>query len=297
MDECIGSLTNQIFELEDQRKTLRQDLYTIGLKIKSHLPPPTSDKSKQLSSSPSYPSALTKLFGDADLVRTSVEELLKSCTPDPPPREIPQRNRSDSISQGPSSMIERPERLAVDRTISPRTSHNQNDLWILTARTFDRKVRLNWLVLKKTELGVEVDKLQSDLKFWGSVYEQVEELVSSLNRDIENNQLQPGIKQRPSLIRRNANKTAETVLIQKKIVPVRAMLERMTSDDTSQVGQNSKAMQDDSRVQDVCNGSSSEEKRPRNDSGVGMEPEVEMAQQQFVNAPQDVDSLLANSCI
>jgi hypothetical protein len=132
---------------------------------------------------------------------------------------------------------------------------------------------------------VEVDKLQSDLKFWGNVYEQMEELFSSLNREIESNQLRPGITQHPSLIQRNANKTSETVVIQKKKVPVRAMLERMTSDDTSQVGQNSKAMQGDSRVQDVCNGSSSEEKRPRNDSGVEMEPEVEMAQQQFANAP------------
>jgi hypothetical protein len=140
MDECIANFTNQILELEDQRKNLRQYLYIGGLKIKSHLLPPAYDKSRQLSSSPSYPSALTKLCGDVDFVRTSVEELLKSCTHNSPSREIPQGNRSDSITQCPSSIIERPERFAADRTISPRTSHNRNDLWILTAPTLDRKV-------------------------------------------------------------------------------------------------------------------------------------------------------------
>jgi hypothetical protein len=137
------------------------------------------------------------------------------------------------------------------------------------------------MVLKKMELEVEVDKLQSDLEFWGSMYEQVEEFFSSLSRETESNQLRPGIKQRPPLIRRNASETAETVVIQKENIPVRTMLERMTSDYTSQVGQSSKAMKDDSGVEDVCNGSSNEEERPRNDSGVGMELEVEMAQQQF----------------
>lgn len=74
---------------------------------------------------------------------------------------------------------------------------------------------------------------------------------------------------------------------------MRAMPERMTSDYTSQVGQSSKAMKDDSGVQEICNGSSNEKKKPRNDPVVGMEPEVE----NFVNASYDVDSLLANACI
>lgn len=63
------------------------------------------------------------------------------------------------------------------------------------------------------------------------------------------------------------NKTAETVVIQKKNVPVRAMLERMTSDSTSRVGQSNNAMKDDSGVQEICNDSSNEEKKARNDSG------------------------------
>jgi hypothetical protein len=77
----------------------------------------------------------------------------------------------------------------------------------------------------------------------------------------------------------------------------KAMLERATSDYTSQVEQSSKAMKDDSGVQEICNGSPNEEKKPRNDFLVGMEPEVEIAQQHFVNTSYDVDSLLANACI
>ena len=298
VDECIAELTNKIFELEDRKKKLRQYLYIVGHEIKRHLPPPTSEKSRQLSSFPCDLSASIKLFGDVEFVRTCVEELLKSCTPNSPPREIPQKNRRDSVTQCPSSMTERPEILAADRTISPPTSLNRKYLLFMTARTPDRILRLNRMVFKKTELEVEVDKLQSDSKFWGSVCGQVEEFfLSPLNREIESNQSRPGIKQRPTLIRRNANRTAETVAIQKKNVPVRTMLERMTSDHTSQVGQSSKAMKDDSGVQEICNGSSNEEKKPRNDSGAGMEPEVEIAQQHFVNTSYDVDLLLANACI
>jgi hypothetical protein len=175
VDECIAELTNKIFELEDKRKNLRQYLYIVGLEIKRHLPSPTSEKSRQLSSFPGDPSASTKLFGDVDFVRTSVEELLKSSTPNSPPREIPQKNRRDPVTQCSSSMIERPEMLAADRTISPPTSLNRKYLSFMTAQTPDRIVRLNRMVLKKTELEVEVDKLQSDSKFWGSVCGQVEE--------------------------------------------------------------------------------------------------------------------------
>jgi hypothetical protein len=56
-------------------------------------------------------------------------------------------------------------------------------------------------------------------------------------------------------------------------------------------------MKDDSGVQEICNGSSNEKKKPRNDPVIGMEPEVEIAQQHFVNTSYDVDSLLANACI
>lgn len=77
---------------------------------------------------------------------------------------------------------------------------------------------------------------------------------------------------------------------------VRAMLE---SDEWlyQSVGQSSKAMKDDSGVQEICNGSSNEEKKPTNDSGVRMEPDFEIAQQPFVNSLYDLDSLLANACI
>jgi hypothetical protein len=71
----------------------------------------------------------------------------------------------------------------------------------------------------------------------------------------------------------------------------------MTGDYTSQVGQSNKAMKDDSGVREIRNDSSNEEKKPRNDSGVGMEPEVEIAQQHFANTSYDADSLLANACI
>lgn len=194
VDEYIAELTDEIFELEDRKNIFRQYLYIVGLEIKRYLPPPTSEKSRQLSSFPSDPSASTKLFGDVDFVRTSVEELLKSCTPNSHPREIPQKNRRDSTTQCPSSMIERPERLAADRTISLPASLKRKYLLLKTARKPNRKVRLNWNVLKKTELEVEVDKLQSASKFWGSVYEQVEEFFSSSNREIESNQSRPGIK-------------------------------------------------------------------------------------------------------
>jgi hypothetical protein len=41
------------------------------------------------------------------------------------------------------------------------------------------------MILKKTELEVEVDKLYSDSEFWYTVYEQVEKFFSSLARDWE----------------------------------------------------------------------------------------------------------------
>jgi hypothetical protein len=142
VDESIAELTNEIFELEGREKNLRQYLYIVGLEIKRHLPPPTSEKSRQLSSFPCDLSASIKLFGDVEFVRTCVEELLKSCTPKLHQREILEKNKGGSITQCPSSMIERPGRLVSDRAVSPLTLLNRKDLSIMTARTLDRKVRL-----------------------------------------------------------------------------------------------------------------------------------------------------------
>jgi hypothetical protein len=102
------SFTIEIFELEGREKNLRQYLYIVGLEIKRHLPPPTSEKSRQLSSFPCDLSASIKLFGDVEFVRTCVEKLLKSCTPKSHQGETPEKNKGDSITQCPSCMIERP---------------------------------------------------------------------------------------------------------------------------------------------------------------------------------------------
>jgi hypothetical protein len=73
------------------------------------------------------------------------------------------------------------------------------------------------------------------------------------------------------------------MVIQKKDVPVRAILERITSNYTSQVAQCSKAMKGGAEVGEICNDLASDEDGPGNDSGVGMDQQVEMAQQEFEN--------------
>jgi hypothetical protein len=195
LEDCITTTRTDIFQLERRIKALNANVLAICYCIKNKQPsfvPPTAVRLPEVFQTEAIPSPFKGSPKKSARKWPSIP-LLRSNSP---PNEAKVLNRP--------SQIERPADVPeAEREIPSPTSIDCEDMVLMANGKAEPQVQLNFLVLKKAEMEVEVGKLESDLVFWAGVYHDIK--IAHRKKSDKEEKRKPSFQTRnpprPSLLR------------------------------------------------------------------------------------------------